>query len=281
MRRAVFIVAMLGGCTPVPDVLDVDVEVDVAASDDGEHDAPSTIRPIDDRLEALGIGPIRTHPLWPTPSNDACPAAMFASLGPTLNAGDMFRRTHARLAAVAATVPPSELSSMYAGPRMTDLALLRDHLGVPGLRLVAALDYSSSCMMGWSHQHCFVTSDAVYCPGEGAAEIDRMVDALSLAPHDLDPAGWFELVVALLGIQSMVLYPDEIAACTRVAGAHTVAPEVTIDADRVTVQLTEIEGGAGVLHYVVIEVGGEVRASRHVLWKAPAEEDVWGDIDAD
>ena len=48
MRRAVFIVAMLGGCTPVTDVLDVDVEVDVAASDDGEHDAPSTIRPIDD-----------------------------------------------------------------------------------------------------------------------------------------------------------------------------------------------------------------------------------------
>ncbi|MBL8942882.1 MAG: hypothetical protein JNK45_07040, partial [Myxococcales bacterium] len=46
-----FIVAMLGGCTPVTDVLDVDVdvEVEVAASDDGEHGAPSTIRPIDDR----------------------------------------------------------------------------------------------------------------------------------------------------------------------------------------------------------------------------------------
>ncbi|MBC8072619.1 MAG: hypothetical protein IAG13_30135 [Deltaproteobacteria bacterium] len=280
MRRTAFAIALVGGCTPVTETLDVDMAI--VATDDAALAVEAPLEPVDDRLRELDVGPIRTHPLWPTPSNDECPAPMFASLGPSLNAGDMFRRTHARLSAIATSASSSDSSSILTQPRMTDLLLVRHHLDVPGLRLIAAMDFSSSCMMGWSHEHCFVTTGSVYCPGAGTSEMTRMVQELGLAPDELDPAGWFELVVVLLGVERMVLHPDRISACTRVAGAHTVAPEVTIEAHRVTVQLTAIENGAGVLHYVVIEANGRVHASRHLLWKAPKDDDdIWGELDAD
>jgi hypothetical protein len=77
----------------------------------------------------------------------------------------------------------------------TEVLLLHDHLGLPGVRLVAAADMASSCMMAWSHTHCLVADDAVWCPDGTAGPLQAIVDRFALEPDALADHQWFELAV--------------------------------------------------------------------------------------
>lgn len=215
----------------------------------------------------FGDREVRSHPLWPTPISEPCPAVMFSSYDPELVGGDMFDRTTTRLAAVG---------NPRFGMSPTGVRLLRDHIEIPGLRLVAASHTSSACMMGWRHTHCLVAQDDVYCPDGTSKDLERLVRAQQLAPRSLDPAGWFELAVVMSGAESIVIEPRLVRECTQVEDASALAPAVEIDDERVTVRFTSVDRDGGRDHTVIIARDGTVTMEAQPRWQIPSDEDVWG-----
>jgi hypothetical protein len=282
-RRALALVALLGasGCMQVPEPLELTLDDDEAAwrvaaptptptptstpAFPGrglpEPDYEAWPRSADPWLASLGEREVRRYPLWPTPVTEPCPAVMFGRYSPALDGGDMFERVAARLAAVEG----------HLGVTPSEITLLRDHLHVPGLRLVAASDTSGGCMLGWSHTHCFVTATAAYCPDGSTADLERLVRDHRLVPFSLDPAGWFELAVVMSGAESIVLEPGLVRECTRVEGAAAQRPTVEIDDARVTVRFTAITEGDGIDYSVAFAPRGRVTMETAVRWQLPAD----------
>lgn len=249
-------------CTPVPwiePVVDERIveDLDTVAMPPPEEDPPPrSVR------EALDLPPPREHELWPVPVTDACPRVVFGALAPPFGDGDMMRR-------VAADFSAKDPSRWRAVP--SEVMLLRHHLDVPGVRLVAAMNHDAGCMMGWWSKHCFVTAREVYCPGDARVSIARFVRDLDIAPRELDASAWLELVAVLLDVETIVLWPNELSSCTQVAGATANAPSVRWLDDRVVVQLTAIVEGAGISYTVEIRDGGTVTIDEERRWAKPPD----------
>lgn len=290
-RVGMAVAACLGsasGCMQVPEPLELDpayAEEDKEArfravpvpapsakqlsASSREHDYVTWPLSRDPQLAAYGQREVRTYPLWPTPIDEPCPAVMFGSWEPQLDAGPMFERVTARLATIAdlrLRVQPSEIM------------LLRDHIEVPGLRLVAASDTDSGCMMGWSHTHCFVDPGDVYCPDGSARELERLVRAHGLRPTSLTSAGWLELSAVMVGAEYIVIEPKLVRECTTITGVEALAPTVELEETRVTVRLTAITEGHGVDYTVVVAGDGSVTMESNERWHMPSDEDVWGQV---
>lgn len=260
--RAALVVLLACACTPV-DWVEPESEQLPALDDDFVPPVPEEEPPPPRSVrEILDLPPPRTHELWPVPVTSACPRVTFGALGPGLTGGDMMHRTAVEFAA-----RPD--ASVWSVP--TEVRLLRHHLDVPGVRLLAALNYSSGCMMGWWAEHCFVTAGAVYCPGDAEATIGRFVRDLQLAPRDLDRAAWLEVVAVLLGVETIVLWPDEIDTCVTQKDARAAEPSVLLLNDRVRVQLTAIVEGAGTLYTVEIHADARVTVDATPLWQPPPD----------
>lgn len=223
----------------------------------------------DPRLAALGQRVVRTYPQWPTPIDEPCPAVMFGSFEPQLDGGDMFERVSARLAAIG----PSRL-----GLTPTELTLVHDHIDVPGLRLVAASDTRGSCMMGWSHTHCFVTATDAYCPDGTSGDLERLVRAHALTPAALSTAAWIELAVVMSGAERLVVEPRLVRECTRVLGVEALEPTVEMSDQGLTVRFTAITDGEGIDYTVRFERDGGVTLAAETRWPLPpSDEEVWGE----
>lgn len=252
-------------CTPVPWIEPVVEEQVVEDLDDTVIAPPEAEPPLRSVREVLGLPPPRHHALWPVPVTAACPRVVFGSLTPPLVHGDMLRR-------VAATFSAKYEGHWGAVP--SEVMLLRDHVDIPGVRLVAAMDHSTGCMMGWWSKHCFVTAKEVYCPGDARVSIARFVRDLDVAPAELGASAWLEVVTVLLGVETIVLWPDELPSCTPAKGAVASAPSVRTLDDRVVVQLTAIVEGVGISYTVDIRADGSVTVDEQKLWESPP--DPWG-----
>jgi hypothetical protein len=272
------------GCVEVPEPLELELEL--AEEDDAflappapsaerlfaasrEHDYVTWPLSRDPRMASVGSREVRTYPLWPTPIDEPCPAVMFGSWEPQLDAGPMFERVTARLATIAdlrLKVAPSEI------------VLLRDHIDVPGLRLVAASDTDAGCMMGWSHTHCFVDPDDVYCPDGTDDELERLVRHHGLRPTSLTSAGWLELSAVMVGAEHIVIEPKLVRECTIIKDVEALAPAVELEESRVTVRFTAITEGHGFDHTVVVTADGAVTTETDERWHMPSDEDVWGSV---
>ncbi|HET6581903.1 MAG TPA: hypothetical protein VFG69_00625 [Nannocystaceae bacterium] len=217
----------------------------------------------------IGMHMPRSHPLWRTPVTEACPGVMFSALTPELAGGDTASRVGQRVARV--TDPRLRLD-------VADVMLLHDHIELPGVRLVAAMNEHSGCMMGWAHTHCLVADDAVWCPDGQAADLQSIVDRFELVPESLSDAQWLELVVIMTGVPTLVLEPALLSECTRVADASAIAPRIVREGDRITVEFTGIGERGGEDHRVVID-GGRVRMSSRPAWTVPSDEEEWGSPD--
>lgn len=281
-------VAWLGGasgCVEVPEPLELELELELEEDDaflalpapsaerllasSREHDYVTWPLSRDPRMASFGQREVRTYPLWPTPIDEPCPAVMFGSWEPQLDAGPMFERVTARLATIAdlrLSVTPSEIM------------LLRDHIGVPGLRLVAASDTDSGCMMGWSHTHCFVDPHAVYCPDGTDDELERLVRDHGLRPTSLGSAGWLELSAVMVGAETIVIEPKLVRECTSIEGVEALAPTVELEESRVTVRFTAITEGHGFDHTVVVTDEGTVTMETTKRWHMPSDEEAWGSV---
>lgn len=268
------------GCVEVPEPL----ELELAEEDDASFAGPEAAGPLassreqdyvtwplsgDPRLASLGHRELRTYPLWPTPIDEPCPAVMFGSWEPQLDAGPMFERVTARLATIADPrfhVKPSEIM------------LLRDHIDVPGLRLVAASDTDAGCVMGWSHTHCFVGPADVYCPDGTDDELERLVRNHRLRPTSLTSGGWLELSAVMVGAEHVVIEPKLVRECTSIAGVEALAPTAELEESRVRVRFTAITEGHGFDHTVVVTADGTVTMETTERWHMPSDEDVWGSV---
>ncbi|MEM9454443.1 MAG: hypothetical protein AAGF11_09705 [Myxococcota bacterium] len=174
--------------------------------------------------------PPRAFPLWPTPVTEPCPPLAFDVLTPALTGGPIFERVLAHM---------TEPTPSGRRERPDSIKLLRHHVGLPGLHLVAALFESS---YRHHHSHCFVSADAVYCDNLGSpTELERLVEDLRLEPQSLTPAAWFELVLTLTDIDYFALAP-KVPGCDF---SSALEPSVEIEPDRVTVRVTSsmLDGG--------------------------------------
>ncbi|HWB81799.1 MAG TPA: hypothetical protein VG755_42850 [Nannocystaceae bacterium] len=248
-------------CTPVPWIEPM-VEEQIVEDLDEVKPPPEAEPPLRSVREVLDLPPPRQHALWPVPVTAACPRVAFGSLTPAFTSGDMMRR-------VAADFSAKHQGHWSAVP--SEVMLLRDHLGRAGVRLVAAMDHSAGCMMGWWSKHCFVTATQVYCPGDARETIARFVRDLAIAPRDLEASAWLEVVTVLLDVETIVLWPAELSSCTQVTGAVASAPSVRRLDDRVVVQLTAIVDGAGISYTVDIRADHSVVIDEQRLWEAPPE----------
>lgn len=259
------------GCVETPEPLDLELpDDDVFASPSEPSQRPRHAHDGWPLRQEPSLGGLerrmpRAYPLWPTPTDEPCPPVTFGRFEPQLDGGPMFERTTARLAAM-------ERSRLSLTP--TELTLLRDHVGVPGLLLVAASDTSSGCSMGWVHTHCFVSATDAYCPDGTARDLERLVRVYGLRPRSLTHAAWLELAVVLSGVERIVMEPALVRECTSVAGVVPRAPTVEVDDARVTVRFWGITEGRGAEHTVVVEHGGEVRMEAVEHWQDPPLEDV-------
>lgn len=285
-RGGVVVAACLGvlaaACMQVPEPLELDLpypedeDVFVAPpvptakelwASSRDHDYVAWPLDRDPQLAAHERREVRRYPLWPTPIDEPCPAVMFGRFEPQLAGGPLFDRVSARLSSVEhprLRVTPSEIT------------LLRAHVVVPGLRLVAASDTSSGCMLGWSHTHCFVGPEDVYCPDGSARELERLVRAHGLRPTSLTSAGWLELAAVMVGAEHIVIEPALVRECTTIEGVEALTPAVTLEEARVTVRFTAITEGHGVDHTVIVEADGAVTVEADERWHMPGDEGAWG-----
>lgn len=231
--------------------------------DDVEHDYSTWPLSSDPDLAAIGMREPRTHALWPTPITEPCAAVMFANLGPELTGGDMFDRTASRIARIE---PPR------LGLGLTELFVLRDHVDVPGLRLVTASSSPGVCMMAWSHMYCFVDAHDVYCPDGTLQDLERLVRVHRLEPRSLSKAGWLELAVVMTDVDTVVIDASLADECTWVKGASALPPEVIVGDDVVVVRFTSVDGDRGVDRELHIERGGRARMKTTPRWSMPAQE---------
>lgn len=245
---------------PVPLPERVEVE---PLPDDG-RDYGTWPRSDDPRQARIGGRQVRTYPLWPTPIDEPCPTVLLGSFGPPLEGGPMFERVTARLADV--TDPRLDVVP-------TEIIVVRDHVGIGGLRLVAAANTSSACMMGWHHTHCFASATDTYCPDGTAADLERLVRSYGLVPSSLSAAGWMELAVVLSGVERLVVEPSLVRECTPVEGVTARSPSVEVEPGRVTIRFTAITRGQGADHTVVVTREGGVTTSAQTRWPAPPEPD--------
>ncbi|MBX7080411.1 MAG: hypothetical protein K1X88_14535 [Nannocystaceae bacterium] len=275
MRRACSLTLALAGCTPATLPTDefaiVETEsLDAEAIDGDAGDAAAaepTLVPIDEVLKHETVVAPRTHPLWPTASADRCPAVMFGSLPPELDAGPTFDRiTDAHVA----------LGERAQGQRPSAIVPLRHHAQGAGLRLFAATNAESGCMMGWTHTHCVVSDAVVACAERPelatGASLQRVVQAERLRPHDLPPEGWFELAVALSGVETLALSPDDPSACIDLPHVLAVPPSVERTLDRVDIRFTALEGLTAWWYRIEVEANGGVRLRRDALGSRPRRE---------
>lgn len=275
MRRACSLTLALAGCTPATLPTDefaiVETEsLDAEAIDGDAGDAAAaepTLVPIDEVLKHETVVAPRTHPLWPTASADRCPAVMFGSLPPELDAGPTFDRiTDAHVA----------LGERAQGQRPSAIVPLRHHAQGAGLRLFAATNAESACMMGWTHTHCVVSDAVVACAERPelatGASLQRVVQAERLRPHDLPPEGWFELAVALSGVETLVLSPDGPSACIRLPHVLAVPPSVERTLDRVDIHFTALQDLTAWWYHVEVDANGRVRLRRDALGSRPRRE---------
>jgi hypothetical protein len=210
----------------------------------------------------LGVREPRIHPLWRTPIDDACPAAMFASLSPDFIRGDTYSRVHTRL---------SSIEDRRLGITPSEVMPVHDHIELPGVMLVAAMDSESSCMMGWAHTHCLVADDAVWCPDGTTKDLQQIVDRFALKPFSLSDAQWFELAVVMSGVSTFVIEPGLLSECTHVEGARADAPRVVRGWNSVTIEFTAIEDGHG--RDVRVEIAdGRASMTAKSAWTAPPRE---------
>ncbi|MCX4244369.1 hypothetical protein [Paraliomyxa miuraensis] len=269
-----------GGCVEVPEPLEIEGlydEVDpMIAVEPGERGKPDEVddeaSPWDDverdystwppspetHLARIGLRELRTHALWPTPVSEPCPAVMFGALGPRLAGGDLFDRISSRVE----TIEPPRLTLSA-----TAVMVLRDHVDVPGLRLVVASSTPGACMMAWRHLHCFADAHEAYCPDGTLGDLERLVRNHHLEPRSLTEAAWMELVVVMTEVGTLVIDPSLVGECTREPDVTALAPEVRIEDDAVTVRLTSIDDhGDGLDRTVTIERGGAVHMETRARW---------------
>jgi hypothetical protein len=276
------LLASLGACVQVPEPLELELSFEdegaaphaVAAEPEAEGPslAPAWPKPDytawplseDPRLAAIDQREVRRYPLWPTPISEPCPAVMFGSFDLQLEGGGMFERVRDRLVWVAE--PGLRLSP-------TEIVLLRDHVDVPGLRLVAAASTPGACMKSWRHTHCFVSATDAYCPDGSAKDLERLVRAHGLRPRSLAAAGWLELSVVMSGAETLVVEPSLVRECTRVEGAEALAPAVEIEDARVTVRFTAIAEGDGVDYTVIVNDDGTVTMEALPRWQLPRDDE--------
>jgi hypothetical protein len=247
-------------------------------------EASVTVSPADDEREAadawpmsdnpsharLGMHELRIHPLWRTPVDRPCPTTVFAPIGPNLHGGDMFDRITEHRTRTSGN--DGEVAWLKLP---TSIVMLHDHVGLPGLRLVLVSNTASSCMLGWTHTHCFVDADAVYCPDGTTEDLERLVRAHQLEPRSLSEAGWFELAMVMTGVEHFVVDEAYLHECVPdLPSASALAPAVTIEDEQVTIRFTAIEGGRGTDHTIRIERSGKVDAGKATRWYLPRHE-VW------